>query len=114
MPHHRLRPLIVSVSLRLQRVQNAAHLLLFLLRQLHISRSKVLLETLCFGRSRDRNHALCNHPRQSNLRQRAAFALRNGFDLLDDLLVVVEVLTLEFGDWLVVLVCCPLFTQNRQ
>ena len=114
MPHHPLHLLTVSVPLRLQRVQNAAKLLFLLLRQFYFPRSKVLLKTLCFGRSRNRDHALRNDPRQSNLRQRAAFALRNGFDLLNDLLVVVEVLALEFGDWLGVLVCYPLFTQSRQ
>ena len=99
MTHHRLRPLIVSVPVRLQRVQNLTHLFLLLTRQLNIPRSKVLFQTVRLGRARDRDHALRHDPRQSDLRQRATLALREGLDLLDDFLVVVEVLALEFGDY---------------
>jgi hypothetical protein len=98
MSHHRLRPLVVPVSLRLQRVENLAHLLLLFLRQLHIPRSEILFQTMGLGRSGDGDHALRHHPRQSHLRQSASLALGKSLDLLDDLLVVVEVLALEFGD----------------
>ena len=98
MPHHRLHLLTVPVSLRLQRVQNAAHLFLLLVRELHRPRSEILFQALRLRRPRNRNHALGNHPRESNLRQRAALALREQFDLRHDLLVVVEVLALELGD----------------
>jgi hypothetical protein len=98
MTHHRLRPLIVSVPVRLQRVQNLTHLFLLLTRQLNIPRSKVLFQTVRLGRARDRDHALRHHPGQGDLRQSASLALSQCLDLLDDLLVVVEVLALEFGD----------------
>jgi hypothetical protein len=98
MPHHRLHLLRVSVSLRLQRVQNPTHLLLLPFRQLNLPRSKVLLQTVRLSRARDGDHALRHHPSQSDLGQSAALALGESLDLLYNLLVVVEVLALEFGD----------------
>lgn len=97
MANHSLRPLTIPIPRRFQRVQNAAHLFLLLLCHLNLSRSKVLFQTLRFSGPWDGNHALSNHPCQSNLRQRAALTLGEGLDLLDDFLVVVEVLALEFG-----------------
>jgi hypothetical protein len=98
MPHHRLHLLTVSVALRLQRVENRTHLVLLSSRQLNIPRCKVLFQTMRLSRPRDRNHTLRHHPRQRDLRQSAPLALGQRLDLLDDLLVVVEVLALEFGD----------------
>jgi hypothetical protein len=99
MPHHSLRLLTVPIPRRLQRIQNTPHLFLLVFRQFHIPGSEVLLKTLRLRRSRNGNHALRNHPRQSNLRQRTPFTLCQSFDLLDDFLVVVEVLALEFGNY---------------
>ena len=98
MPHHSLHLLTIPVPLRLQRVQNIAHLFLLLFCQFHIPRREVFLKTLRLRRPGNRNHALSNDPRQRNLRQRAALTLRERLDLRDDFLVVVEVLALEFGD----------------
>ena len=98
MSYHRLRPFIVSVTGWLQRVNDPPHLLLLLGRQLDIPRRKVLLQTLRLGRAWNRNHTLRHNPCQSDLGQSAALALGQLLDLLDDLLVVVEVLSLEFGD----------------
>lgn len=98
MAHHRLHLLAVPIALRLQRVKNLTHLLLLPSRQLDIPRRKVLFQTVRLSRARDRDHALRHHPRQSYLRQSASFTLSQSLDLLDDLLVVVEVLALEFGD----------------
>lgn len=50
------------------------------------------------SRAWDRDHSLRNYPRQSDLCQSAALALGQCLDLLDNLLVFVEVLALEFGD----------------
>jgi hypothetical protein len=98
MSHQPLHLLAVSITLRLQRVKNLAHLLLLPIRQLNISRRKVLYQTMRLSRSRNRDHTLRHHPRQSDLRQSATLALGESLDLLDDFLVVVEVLALEFGD----------------
>ena len=102
MTHHSLRFLAVPIALRLQRVQDASHLLRLLLRQYHFSRSEILLQALRLRCSWNRDHALRNHPRQGDLRQRATLTLRERLDLLDNFLVGVEVLALEFGDCLIV------------
>ena len=102
MPNHSLRLLTIPITRRLQRIQYTSHLLLLVFCQFHIPRSEVLFQTLRLRCSRNGNHALRNHPRQSNLRQRTPLTLRESFDLLDDFLVVVEVLALEFGNcWLI-------------
>lgn len=102
MPHHSLRLLTVPVPCWFERVQNTTHLLLLFLRELDVPRSEVLFQALWFCCARDRNHALRYHPCQSNLRQRAALTLREGLDLCDDFLVIVEVLALELRHYFMV------------
>jgi len=67
MSNHSLRPLVVSITLRLQRIEDLTHLSPLPFRQLNIPRRKVLLQTVRLGRARDRDHALRHHPRQSDL-----------------------------------------------
>ena len=99
MSNHRLSPLTVPVPLRLERVENASHLFLLFFCQFYIPRREVLFEALRFRRSWDGNHVLCQHPCESDLSQCTSFPLRDFLDRLDDFLVVVEVLALEFGDY---------------
>jgi hypothetical protein len=99
MPYHRLCPLTVPITSRLQGVENLAHLLFLALRQLHIPRREVLFQTMRLSRTRDRDHALGHDPSQSNLGQSATLAMGQSLDLLDDLFVIVEVLALELGDF---------------
>lgn len=98
MPHHGLMLLRITVALRLNVVEDFTDLHLFLIGQNDIPGCNVLFQALWLRRSRNGDHALRNHPRQRDLSESAAFALSEGLDRVDNALVVVEVLALEFGD----------------
>lgn len=99
MAYHCLRFLAIAVSLRFKRIKNPAHLFLLILCQFNVFRSEVLFKTMRLCCAGDRQHSLGKHPRKSNLSERTTLALCNSLDLLNDLLVIVEVLALEFGDY---------------
>ena len=74
-------------------------MLFLLICQLYGPRSKVLFKSMRLRRSWNRDHVLGDDPCQRDLSQCAPFTLRNLLDLFDYLLVVVEVLALEFGNY---------------
>lgn len=98
MPHHLLSKLAISHTSRLIRLKNLPHLHLLLFRQLNLPRSKVLLQPIYLGRTRNSNHPLGRHPSQRDLSQFTAPLRREFLDLFNDGFVLVEVLALEFWD----------------
>lgn len=104
MSHQSLLRRCISVTMRLRIINDSAHFLHFLRRQLNIARRPVLLQAVQLRRTRDSNHPLGRDPGKSNLSGRAAFARGKLLDLLDNGFVFIEVITLEFwnyGDQLV-------------
>ena len=97
MTHHCLRFLTVAVSLGLDRIKDFTHLILLILCQFNVSGSEVLFETLRLCCARDWQHSLGKYPRKSNLGKSTTLAFCDSLDLLNELLVIVEVLALEFG-----------------
>ena len=102
---HRLSFLTVAITNWLRIVHNLPHLLLLLVRQVNVSGSPILFQSLRLRRAGDRDHVLCGNPSNGNLRSRAALALRKFLDLRHDGFILVEVLALEFG-YCNMLVCC--------
>ena len=96
--HHRLRPLIVPIAMRLHGVENSTHRLLLLRRKLNLPRSEVLFQAPRLRSTWDWDHALLSYPSQSDLGQSAALTLSKLLNFLDDSLVVVEVLALKLRD----------------
>lgn len=107
MPNHRLRGSRIPIPMRLRLINDTPHLLLLLLTQIHISRSKVLDQTVRLRRAGDSNHALGRDPRKRDLCDGAPFAFSEVLNLLHDCEVIVEVLALEFGDWTSGQYTCP-------
>lgn len=97
MSNHSLVRRGIPVTLRLRSVNDPPHLILLLIRQLHIPRRPILLQPLRLGCTRNCNHALGSNPRERNLGRGAALLCCELLDLLDDGFVLVEVFTLEFG-----------------
>lgn len=98
MPNHRLVSLRVPVPRGLCSVNDLPHLLLFLVRKRNLPRGKVVGEPMSLGRAWDRNHALSCNPRERNLAQTTSTLVGKLLDLVGDRSVLVEGLSLEFGN----------------
>lgn len=110
MPHQGLLGWRIPITLRLSSVNDPPHFLLFLLRQLHIPRRPVLFKTSSLGSSWDGNKTLGSNPGQRDLSDRAALTDREFLDLVHNGAILVEIFSLEFGDW-VLLVGLMYFEQ---
>lgn len=99
MPNHSLLTLIISISLRLGGINDLAHLGFLLISQVDIPRSPVLLQPVRLGCAGNGNHALSSNPRQGHLADRTASLACDFLDLIHDLLVGVEIFTLELGGY---------------
>jgi hypothetical protein len=83
--------------MRLSSINNPTELLLLSLSQINIPRCPVLLQPLHLGSTRDSNHTLSGNPGKRDLTDRTALANSELLDFLDDCLVFVEIVALEFG-----------------
>lgn len=91
--------LVVSLTPWFQLIDCGAHLLYFILCQVNISRSPVLLQSRWARGTRNGDHTLSSHPCERNLRHRAASTVRKLLEALANLFVCVEVLALELRNW---------------
>lgn len=96
MTNHGLVGGIISVALRLCRIDDLPQLRFIFLTQLNISRRKILLQSLRLCCSRNSNESLRCYPCKCNLGQSNAFSDCKLLHLLNDLLVMIEVGALEF------------------
>lgn len=99
MSHQSLLSWSIPVAMRFGSVHNLPHLMFLPLRQVDLTRSKVLFKTLGLGSSRNRDHTLSRNPSKCNLTDSTTFALSQSSDLLNDCFVLVEILALEFRDY---------------
>ena len=95
MTNHHLRLLRIPIASGLTAINDLTHFLLLTLRQLHVARCPVLLQSSCFGGTRNGNHALRSDPCESNLCQGLALAGSQLPDLLNNGFVLVEVIALK-------------------
>jgi hypothetical protein len=99
MSNHSLMRRTIPVALRLSSVDNFAHRLLFLLNQFNIPRCPVLLQSGCLGCSGDGDQSLGGDPGKGDLASLATFTGSELLYFLDNSPVLVEVVTLEFGNY---------------
>ena len=99
MAAQRPRKFIEPLSSRLGVFHQPSHLAELRRCQFHMARSPVLLQTRGFGCTRNGDESLRSHPRQRDLRDRAALPSCQLLDLIDDGFVLVKVLALELRDW---------------
>lgn len=80
-------------------IDDAAHFLLFFVRQFNIPRGPIFLQSVCLGGARNSNHALRSNPSECDLSDLAASPRCKLFDLVHDRPVFIEVFALEFGNY---------------
>lgn len=95
MSNHTLMDLAKSFTLRFCFFNYPSHLYNFVLTQLDIATSPILLQSLRFRRSNNWYQVLTRNPRQCKLRCGTSFLLRQGLDFLHNCLVLIEGFTLE-------------------
>lgn len=82
--------------MRLNRINDTAHLQLLVLRKIKVTRIPVRLEACRLSGSWNSNHSLGSDPGECDLAGSTSLAGSKLLNLLDDQLILVEVFSLEF------------------
>jgi hypothetical protein len=83
----------------LSRIDDFSHLRFLILRQLNIPRGPIVFQSIRLSRAGDWNQTLIGNPGECDLRRLAAFPSCDLLNLVHDGTVLVEVFSLEFGDY---------------